>query len=107
MQERGDTMLDEKDLQAIAQLMAQQKKEIIGEVSVLVDQNISASESRMMTMMESYFDPKFNLLAEEIKLIREKLPPSGAVKDLESRVDTLETVAQLHSQEIAKLKMTQ
>lgn len=85
-------MLDEKDLQAIAQLM---------------DQKISASESRMMTMMESYFDPKFNLLAEEIKLIREKLPPPEAVKDLESRVDTLETVARLHSQEIAKLKRAQ
>ncbi|MCI8399138.1 MAG: hypothetical protein HFF90_07040 [Oscillibacter sp.] len=85
-------MLDEKDLQAIAQLM---------------DQKISASESRMMTMMESYFDPKFNLLAEEIKLIREKLPPLETVKDLESRVDTLETVARLHSQEIAKLKKAQ
>ena len=85
-------MLDEKDLQAIAQLM---------------DQKISASESRMMTMMESYFDPKFNLLAEEIKLIREKLPPLETVKDQESRVDTLETVARLHSQEIAKLKKAQ
>lgn len=85
-------MLDEKDLQAIAQLM---------------DQKISTSESRMMTMMESYFDPKFNLLAEEIKLIREKLPPLETVKDLESRVDTLETVARLHSQEIAKLKKAQ
>ena len=57
--------------------------------------------------MESYFDPKFNLLAEEIKLIREKLPPLETVKDLESRVDTLETVARLHSQEIAKLKKAQ
>lgn len=53
-------MLDEKDLQAIAQLMtglesrmdqkmAQQKKEIISETMVL---------------MESYFDPKFQALSE-------------------------------------------
>ena len=30
-------MLDEKDLQAIAQLMAQQKQEIISEVKVLME----------------------------------------------------------------------
>lgn len=55
-------MLDEKDLQAIAQLMiglesrmdqrmAQQKKEIISETMVL---------------MEAYFDPKFQALSEQI-----------------------------------------
>lgn len=48
-------MLDEKDLQAIAQLMdqkmVQQKKEIISETMVL---------------MESYFDPKFQALSEQI-----------------------------------------
>lgn len=55
-------MLDEKDLQAIAQLMtglesrmdqkmARQKKEIISETMVL---------------MESYFDPKFQALSEQI-----------------------------------------
>lgn len=59
-------MLDEKDLQAIAQLMtrlesrmdqkmAQQKKEIIRETMVL---------------MESYFDPKFQALSEQINELK-------------------------------------
>ena len=42
-------MLDEKDLQALAQLMAQQKQEIINEVKVLLEADIH---------------PKFNLLAD-------------------------------------------
>lgn len=53
-------MLDEKDLQAIAQLMdskmAQQKKEIISETMVL---------------MEAYFDPKFQALKEEIAFLND------------------------------------
>lgn len=68
-------MLDEKDLQAIAQLMdqkmAQQKKEIISETMVL---------------MESYFDPKFQALSEQINPV-----PKEAVDILEDRVDDLES----------------
>lgn len=56
-------MLDEKDLQAIAQLMdqkmAQQKKEIIGELDVRMAQQKKEIISETMVLMESYFDPKF------------------------------------------------
>lgn len=91
-------MLDEKDLQAIAQLMtglesrmdqkmAQQKKEIISETMVL---------------MESYFDPKFQALSEQINPI-----PKEAVDILEDRVDDLEKAVELHAQQINELKKAQ
>ena len=62
-------MLDEKDLQAIAQLMAglesrmdqklaQQKKEILKE-----------SSANMRMLLEGYVDPKINLLADGQKTI--------------------------------------
>ena len=89
-------MLDEKDLQAIAALMdsklLQQKREIIGEVKVL---------------MESYFDPKFNLLAEDVKSIHEKISVAEEAGKVEARVDVLESVVRIHSQEIEKLKRAQ
>lgn len=99
-------MLDEKDLQAIAQLMdqkmAQQKKEIIGEVGVIMDSKIRESESRMMVMMESYFDPKFQALSEQINPV-----PKEAMEILEDRVDDLEKMVGLHTQQINDLKIAQ
>lgn len=91
-------MLDEKDLQAIAQLMtglesrmdqkmAQQKKEIIRETMVL---------------MESYFDPKFQALSEQINPV-----PKEAIDILENRVDDLEKAVELHTQQINELKKAQ
>nr|DAM04371.1 MAG TPA: Heat shock factor-binding protein 1 helix, Nucleus, TRANSCRIPTION.8A [Caudoviricetes sp.] len=91
-------MLDEKDLQAIAQLMtglesrmdqkmAQQKKEIIRETMVL---------------MESYFDPKFQALSEQINPV-----PKEAIDTLEDRVDDLEKAVELHTQQINELKKAQ
>ena len=84
-------MLDEKDLQAIAQLMeskmAQQKKEIISETMVL---------------MEAYFDPKFQALSEQINPV-----PKEAIDILEDRVDDLEKAVELHPQQINELKKAQ
>nr|DAO43541.1 MAG TPA: Heat shock factor-binding protein 1 helix, Nucleus, TRANSCRIPTION.8A [Caudoviricetes sp.] len=84
-------MLNEKDLQAIAQLMdskmAQQKKEIISETMVL---------------MEAYFDPKFQALSEQINPV-----PKEAIDILEGRVDDLEKAVELHTQQINELKKAQ
>lgn len=85
-------MLDEKDLQAIAQLMALQKKELISEVNVL---------------MESYFDPKFNALSERLDAIEQKMVPMEAVDILDDRMDDAEKAIKLHTQEIAQLKKAQ
>ena len=93
-------MLDEKDLQAIAQLMdskikdmmTEQKREIISETMVL---------------MESYFDPKFNVLSERLDGIEQKLVPQEAVDIIEDRVDDLEKAVDLHTQQIKELKKAQ
>ena len=99
-------MLDEKDLQAIATLMdskmAQQKEEIISEVGVIMDTKIQDSERRMMVMMESYFDPKFQALSEQINPVAKE-----AVDILEDRVDDLEKTVNFHTQQIEELKKAQ
>lgn len=99
-------MLDEKDLQAIAQLMdqkmAQQKKEIIGELDVRMAQQKKEIISETMVLMESYFDPKFQALSEQINPV-----PKEAIDILEDRVDDLEKAVELHTQQINELKKAQ
>ena len=76
-------MLDEKDLQAIAQLMdqklASQKTEIMGEI----DTKMSSFKQETMAMMEAYFDPKFELLAEGQKTLLETLAPKNRVEQMD------------------------
>lgn len=68
---------------------------------------IKASKSRMMALMEGYFEPKFNLLADGQKLIQEKMLPMEALDIVEDRLDVLEAVVKLHSREIKELKKAQ
>lgn len=99
-------MLDEKDLQAIAQLMnqkmVQQKKEIIGELNVRMAQQKKEIISETMVLMESYFDPKFQALSEQINPV-----PKEAIDIFEDRVDDLEKAVELHTQQINELKKAQ
>lgn len=76
-------MLEEKDLQAIAQLiqgmedrinqkLAQQKKEIMQEVGVLIENEVT---------------PRFNLLAEELDTIKERLPDPDDMEKMQDELD--------------------
>ena len=93
-------MLDEKDLQAIAQLidakldqkLAHQKVEIMHEVGALIEVDVI---------------PRFNLLADGQKLIQEKMLPAEAWDETEERLDVLEAVVKRHSREIENLKKAQ
>ncbi len=104
-------MLDEKDLQAIAQLMdskmTQQKQEIIGTVKDMMTEQKREIISETMVLMESYFDPKFNVLSERLDGIEQKLVPQEAVDIIEDRVDDLENSVDLHTQQIKELKKAQ
>lgn len=97
-------MLDEKDLQAIAQLLAQQKNEIMGEMDVRLAQQKSEIMHEVNLLMESYFDPKFNLLADGLALLKERSVGHEEVEEVSDRVDVLEAVVKVHSREIEKLK---
>ena len=99
-------MLDEKDLQAIAQLMdskmTQQKQEIIGTVKDMMTEQKREIISETMVLMESYFDPKFQALSEQINPV-----PKEAVDIIEDRVDDLEKAVDLHTQQIKELQKAQ
>ena len=85
-------MLDEQDLQAISKMLADQKNEIMDEVQVL---------------MESQFQPQFNLLAEGQQAILEKLVPRSRVDDLEDEVKFLKSIVRRMDDELQALKKAQ
>ena len=112
-------MLDEKDLQAISQIMDSKIKESEQRMSA----KIEASEQRMSAkieesasqtlkeamqgasaMMEAYFEPKFNLLFENQQTMLETLAPKSRVDELEVEVAFLRSVICQHSREIEALK---
>ena len=95
------TQMDSK-LAQLDSKMAQQKKEIIGEMGVMMGTMIQDSERRMMIMMESYFDPKFQALSEQINPV-----PKEAMDIMEDRVDDLGKTVELHTRQISELKKAQ
>ena len=122
-------MLDEKDLQAISQLFAQQRSDMIQEMDVRFDSlreemdvrfdslreemevRVAKQKSEMMhefrLLMESYFDPKFNYLADGLELLKEKVVGREKLEETSDRLDVLEAVVKVHSREIEKLKKAQ
>ena len=127
-------MLDERDLQAIAQLIdsklqesEQRTVQLIDSklqeseqrTAQLIDSKLKESEQRTMgaikeseqrtmqgaaTLMESYFEPKFQLLAEGIQSLQETQIPRERFENLEEEVAFLHTLVRQHSREIEKLK---
>ena len=88
-------MLDEKDLQAIALLMAQQKQQIINEVKVLLEADIH---------------PKFDLLAAGLAAANEKLkalPDPDLMDKIQEELDLHHELLKLHTKEIKALKKAQ
>lgn len=96
-------MLEERDLQAIAQLMqgmedridqklAQQKKEIMQEVGVLIENEVT---------------PRFNLLAENQQSMMEKLERLDDLDIMDTRITALEAMVRKLNREVAQLKKAQ
>ena len=123
-------MLDERDLQAIAQIIDSKIQESEQRMTTKIQESeqrmtakIEASEQRMnakieesasqtlkeamqgaAALMESYFEPKFNLLFENQQTMLETLAPKSRVDELEEEVSGLRSVVRQHSRDIELLK---
>ena len=82
-------MLDEKDLQAIAEF---------------INRSVQESENRTKAYMESHLEKNINLLAEGHAQILERLPEAEEQAQLKSRVRVLERVVIDLRNEIETLK---
>lgn len=93
--------MTKEDLQQISELMdmkfQEQKREIIREFT-----------ANMNIIIESEVTPKFNLLADEIAIIKSTMATKEQLKELETRMDDrfdiLEAAVKYHGNEITRLK---
>lgn len=86
-------MLDERDLQLIKELLAQQKQEILAETA-----------QAMNVLIETKVQTQLNILAEGQQAILEKLVPRSRVDDLEEEVKFLKVIVRKMNEEIQQLK---
>ena len=68
---------------------------------------IAQSAANMRVLLESYVEPKFNLLAEGQKMLLETMAPKSRVEQLEDEVAFMKQVIKAMSQDIAELKKAQ
>ena len=112
MNRRMDTMQEDisvlrsgsatkEDVGALKEDIAAHKREMA------TKEDLRHAKGEMMALMEAYFEPKFDLLAEQIKLIQEKQVPMETMEQTEDRLDVLEAVVKSHSAEIRRLKKAQ
>lgn len=82
-------MLDEKDLQAIAQMFSQQRADIMQDVA---------------TLMDTQFSHRFDLLSENQQIILEKLERLDDMDIMDTRISALEAMVKKLNREMSKLK---
>ena len=108
-------MLDEKDLQAIQKMIDASEGRMIEKIveseermTGRMDQKLAEQKQDLIQCMnvviESEITPRFNLLADGIKDIQEKLVPRSRVDDLEDEVKFLKLMCRQMAEDIAKLK---
>ena len=85
-------MLDQNDIQMIAQLLEQQEKKIINQVNAIIETKVT---------------PQIQLIAEPHGDIIARLDKVDQIDDHADRIRTLERVTAAHTAEIKELKKAQ
>ncbi len=105
---RGEMAALQKDMAALQKDMASLQKDTAAlQKDMVTKEELQQAKGDMMALMEAYFTPKFNLLADQIKLTQEKQAPMEALEQTEDRLDVLEVVVKSHSEDIRRLKKAQ
>ena len=102
--------MNEKDLQALAQLLDEKIASMESRLDAAMDEKIQASENRMMAYFEGMVSGKVNLLGESLTTLGEKLermPVNEDLEPLELRLEVVEAMIRKHSREIAELEKAQ
>lgn len=100
LEEKLDQKLEEKLEQKLEeklnQKLAQQKEEILTEAT-----------HRMKVLLDAEVKPMFNLLAEDLSIIREKMIPESRIEAIEDDVSVLKASVRRINQDIRELKQAQ
>ena len=97
-------MLDEQDLLAIAQLIDQKLEEKLARQK---EEILTEATHRMQVLLDAEVKPMFNLLAEDISIIQEKLMPESRIERIEDDVWALKASVRRINQDLRELKQAQ
>lgn len=101
-------MLDEQDLLAIAQLIDQKLEEKLDEkLARQKEEILTEATHRMQVLLDAEVKPMFNLLAEDISIIQEKLMPESRIERIEDDVWALKASVRRINQDLRELKQAQ
>jgi hypothetical protein len=109
------SMLEEKDLQAITQLMAQlltqQKQEIMQDIEQKMARQkqeiLAESTHNMQVLIDAEIRPQFNLLAEQIQTMMETRVDTARVERLEDEVSVHKMMIRQINEDLQQLKKAQ
>lgn len=93
-------MLDKQDLQAISDLIAASEQRMTAKIKESSEETMHGAAA----LMEQYFQPKFNLLAENQQLILEKLDGKVDKDDCQNSMSVVAAAIRAHSRDIDELK---
>ena len=96
LEQKLEDKLEQKLEDKLDQKLAQQKEEILTEAT-----------HRMKVLLDAEVKPMFNLLAEDISIIREKMIPESRIEALENDVSVLKSSVRRINQDIRELKQAQ
>lgn len=96
-------MLDQNDLQAIAEMIAASEKRM----AALIREESSAATSRAIAYMENTVESKLDLIKEGLDLALETRIPEERIERIETDVSALKVIVREHSRELEELKKAQ
>ncbi len=97
-------MLDEKDLQAIREMIQDSEQRMSAKIEASASQTLKDALQGASVLMEAYFEPKFNLLFENQQTMLETLTPKSKTEELEEELNFLKAVVRSQSQRIEALE---
>lgn len=100
-------MLDEKDLQAIAEMMKGMESRIDQKLEKQKQEILDESARRMKLLLDTEVTTRFNLLAEGQQVIMDAITPKSEIEELRNEVSVLKLAIRTMNQEIAELKKAQ
>ena len=100
-------MLEEKDLQAIAEMMKGMESRIDQKLENQKQEILDESARRMKLLLDTEVTTRFNLLAEGQQVIMDAITPKSEIEELRNEVSVLKLAIRTMNQEIAELKKAQ
>lgn len=103
---RIDTLFQAQD-ERIDKMFQEQEERINSRMDGMFREQRRSIMHDVKVLMDAEFKPQFNLLAEELQLIREKLIPEERMEEAEADIQVLKTSVRMLNEDMRALKKAQ